>query len=180
VQANIGVTMSHAAFMSGTMDNDSSCKAGNISFPKGKTLGGDRRRTLREKFTRLNELTGSITLPSGVQAQASDKSLVDSLEGTVVWEYVSMACPQTIVQLYRGLMKVYMNQLGVYEGATAVVEHQDKYQAARLEMARSFILCGHQVFKTHIKSIAVFIHEDDQMEVTQGHFANKEGDGDLT
>jgi hypothetical protein len=127
VQANIGVTMSHAAFMSGTMDNDSSCEAGNISFPKGKTLGGDRRCTLREKFTRLNELTGSITLPSGVQARASDKSLVDSLEGTVVWEYVSMACPQTIVQLYRGLMKVYMNQSGVYEGATAVVEHQDKY-----------------------------------------------------
>jgi hypothetical protein len=42
--------------------------------------------------------------------------MVDSLEGTVVWECDSMACPQTIVQLYRGLMKVYMNQSGVYEG----------------------------------------------------------------
>jgi hypothetical protein len=52
--------------------------------------------TLRE-FARLNELTGSLTLTSGVQAAAGDKSIVDSLEGTVVWEYDSMACPQTIV-----------------------------------------------------------------------------------
>jgi hypothetical protein len=45
-------------------------------------------------------------------------------------------------------------------------------------MANSFILCSHQAFKTHIKSIAVFIHKDDWMEVAQGRFANKEGDGD--
>jgi hypothetical protein len=40
-----------------------------------------------------------LTLTSGVQAAAGDKSIVDSLEGTVVWEYDSMACPQTIVRL---------------------------------------------------------------------------------
>jgi hypothetical protein len=91
-----------------------------------------------------------------------------------------MACPQMIVQLYRGLMKVYVNQSAAYEGATAVVEHQDKDQAAGLEMAESFILCSHQAFKTHIKGIAIFIHEDDRVEVAQGHFANKEGDVDLT
>jgi hypothetical protein len=85
-----------------------------------------------------------------------------------------------MVQLYRGLMKVYVNWSRVYEGSTTVVEHQDKDQAAGLEMADSFILCIHQAFKTHIKSIAVFIHKDDRMEVAQGHLANKEGDGDLT
>jgi hypothetical protein len=68
----------------------------------------------------------------------------------------------------------------VYKGATAVVEHQDKDQAAGLEMAESFILCSHQAFKTHIKSITVFIHEDDWLEVAQGRFPNKEGDVDLT
>jgi hypothetical protein len=31
-------------------------------------------------------------------------------------------------------MKVYVNQSGVYEGATTVVEHQDKDQAAGLEI----------------------------------------------
>ncbi len=46
-----------------------------------------------------------------------------------------------------------------------MVEHHDKDQAAGLELAESFILCGHQAFKTHIKNIAVFIHKDDRMEV---------------
>ncbi len=56
-------------------------------------------------------------------------------------------------------MKVYVNQTNAYEGSTAVVELQDKDQAAGLELAESFILCGNQAFKTHIKSIAVFIHK---------------------
>ncbi len=149
------------------MDDDSNCETWIISFPNRKTLGGHTTQglyevTLREEFARLNELTGSLMLASGVQALAGAKSKVNSLEGTVVWEYDSMACPQTIVQLYRGMMKVYVNQSGVYEGSTAVVEHQDKDQAAGLEMADSFILCSHQTFKTHIKSIAVFIHKDDR------------------
>jgi hypothetical protein len=128
----------------------------------------------------LNKLTGSLTLTSGVQAAAGDKSIVDSLEGTVVWEYNSMACPQTIVRLYSGMMKAYVNQSNTYEGSTVLVEHQDKDQAAGLELAESFILCGHQAFSTHIKNIAVFIHKDNRMEVAQGRFTDKEGEGDLT
>jgi hypothetical protein len=174
----------HAMFLSGGLDDGSNCEAGIISFPNGKTIGGQAAQglyeiTLREEFVRLNELTGSLTLTSGVQAMAGDKSMVDSLEGTVVWEYDSMACPQTIVRLYRGMMKVYVNKSGVYEGSTAVVEDHDKDQAAGLELAESFILCGHQAFKTHIKNIAVLVHKDDRMEVAQGRFTNKEGEGDL-
>ncbi len=56
------------------------------------------------------------------------------------------------------------------------MEHHDNDQAASLELAESFILCGHQAFKTHIKNIAVFIHKDDWMEVAQGRFTNKEGE----
>ncbi len=41
-----------------------------------------------------------------------------------------------------------------------MVEHQDKDQAAGLELAESFILCSHQAFRTHIKNIAVFVHKD--------------------
>ncbi len=74
----------------------------------------------------MNELTGSLTLTSGVQARAADKSIADSLEGTVVWEYDPMECPQTIVKLYKGMMKAYVNQTSTYEGSTVVVEHQDK------------------------------------------------------
>jgi hypothetical protein len=61
-----------------------------------------------------------------------------------------------------------------------LVEHQDKDQTAGLEVAESFILCGHQAFRTHIKNIAVFVHKDDRMEVAQGRFSGKEGEADLT
>jgi hypothetical protein len=57
-------------------------------------------------------------------------------------------------RLYKGLMKAYTNQSGIFEGGVSVMEHRDKDQAAGLEIAESFILCGHQVFKTHIKNIA--------------------------
>jgi ribosomal protein L24 len=45
-------------------------------------------------------------------------------------------------------------------------------------MAESFILCGHQAFKTHIENIAVFMHKDDCVEVVQG--MDKGSDVDLT
>jgi hypothetical protein len=61
---------------------------GIVILPDGKVLNGQVAQglyeiTLREEFTKLNELNGSLTLTSGVQAAAGDKSIVDSLEGTV-------------------------------------------------------------------------------------------------
>jgi hypothetical protein len=185
VAGKIGATVSHTMFLTGGLDDESRCEVGIVTLPDGRVLNGQVAQglyefTLREEFARLNELTGSLTLTSSVQAAAGDKSLVDSLEGTVVWEYDTMACPQTIVKLFRGMMKAYVNQTNTSEGSTVVVEHQDKDQAAGLELADSFILCGHQAYRTHIKNIAVFIHKDERMQVAQGHFTDKEGEGDLT
>jgi hypothetical protein len=133
-------------FLSGGLDVERRCEVGMATLPNGKVLNilasqGLCEITLRDEFARLNKLTGSLTLTSGVQARAADKSIVDSLEGTIVWEYDSMDCLQTIVRLYRGMMKAYVNQTNTYEGSTVVVEHQDKDQAAGLELAESFILC---------------------------------------
>ncbi len=96
------------------MDDDSNFELGIISFPNGKTLSGQTAQglyeiTLHEEFAKINELTGSISLSSEIQACMLDKSQVDSLEGTLVWEYDSMACPQMIVQLDKSFMKVYTN-----------------------------------------------------------------------
>jgi hypothetical protein len=91
-----------------------------------------------------------------------------------------MAYPQMIVQLYKGLMKVYTNQSCIYEGSIAVMEHKEKDQVAGLEIAESFILCSHQAFKTNIKKIAVSMHNDDQGEVAQGQFTDNGGDIDIT
>jgi hypothetical protein len=140
VAGKIGATVSHTMFLTGGLDDESRCEVGIVTLPDSRVLNGQVAQglyeiTLREEFTRLNELTGSLILTSGVQAAAGDKSLVDSLEGTVVWEYDAMACPQTIVKLFRGMMKAYVNQTNTYEGSTVIVEHQDKDQAAGLELA---------------------------------------------
>jgi hypothetical protein len=84
---------------------------GIISFLYRKTLNSQAAQglceiTLMEEFPKMNKLSNSNMLSSSVQAMVSDKSLVDRLKGTVVWEYDSMACPQMIVQLYKRLMKI--------------------------------------------------------------------------
>jgi hypothetical protein len=61
-----------------------------------------------------------------------------------------------------------------------VVEYKDKDQAAGLEIAEPFILCWHQAYKTHIKSIAIFIHKDDPVEVAHGRFKDKGSDTNMT
>jgi hypothetical protein len=122
LEGKIGATASHSMYLASGLDDDSRCEVGIVTLPDSKVLDGQAAQglyeiTLREEFARLNELTGSLTLTSGVQAAAGDKSIVDSLEGTVVWEYDSMASPQTIVRLYRGMMKAYVNQTNTYEGS---------------------------------------------------------------
>jgi hypothetical protein len=87
VKGKIGATASHSMFLSGGLDDDSRCDVGMATLPDGKVMNGLAAQglyeiTLREEFARLNELTGSLTLTSGVQARAADKSIVDSLEGT--------------------------------------------------------------------------------------------------
>jgi hypothetical protein len=86
--------------LSRNLDGDSTCEAGVVS----KTLGGQVAQglheiTLMEEFAKMNEITDSIMLSLGFQARVSFRNLVDSLEGTMVWEYEPMACPKMIVQL---------------------------------------------------------------------------------
>jgi hypothetical protein len=92
-KGKIGATASHSMYLAGGLDDESKSKVGIVTFPDGKTLNGQAAQGLYEIMLReewLNELTGSLTLTSGVQAAAGDKSIVDSLEGTAVWEYDSM------------------------------------------------------------------------------------------
>jgi hypothetical protein len=80
-----------------------------INFPNGKMLGGLTTQglhemTLRAEFVKMNELTGTITPYSGIQMRMVVKRMVDSLEGTMVLDYNSVAFPP-IVMLYEGLLK---------------------------------------------------------------------------
>ncbi len=67
--------MSHTMFLAGDLDDDDNCEVGAITTTGGKALKGVEAQglyeiTLREEFARMNELTGSLTLTSGVQARA--------------------------------------------------------------------------------------------------------------
>ncbi len=91
IQTTNGAIVSHTIFLIGNWKDNSICEGGEgvISFPNGKTMGGQATQgfyeiTLREEFAKMNELTGSITLSFGIQARVSDKRLVDSLEGVIV------------------------------------------------------------------------------------------------
>jgi hypothetical protein len=71
-EGKIGAIASHSMFLAGGLDDQSRCEVGIITFPDGKTLNGQAAQglyeiTLREEFARLNELTGSLTLTSGVK-----------------------------------------------------------------------------------------------------------------
>jgi hypothetical protein len=48
IQATKWETISHAVFLSRGLDNGSNCKARTISFPNGKTLGGQVAQGLYE------------------------------------------------------------------------------------------------------------------------------------
>jgi hypothetical protein len=63
----------------------------------GQTTQGLHEMTLREDFAKMNELTRTITPYSGIQMRVIVKRMVDSLEGTMVWNYNSVANPQMVL-----------------------------------------------------------------------------------
>jgi hypothetical protein len=67
----------------------------------------------------------------------------------MVWGMI-MACPQMIVQLYRGLMKLYVNQMNVFKRQH---EHKDDDQAAGLEIAKSSVYFAAIKSTRHTKKV---------------------------
>jgi hypothetical protein len=96
--------------------------------------------------------------------------LVDSGEGIYVRDYSQDACPDTLVSLYRGRIKVLTNSTATFTDGTSIVSGREKNQVARLELKETMILCGRAGQATHIKSIAVFFHPMEQIEVASGKF----------
>ncbi len=79
VDGKVGATVSHTKFLAGDLDDEDNCEVGTVTTSDNKTLKGMAAQglykiTLREEFARMNELTGSLMLTSGVQARATDKS----------------------------------------------------------------------------------------------------------
>jgi hypothetical protein len=62
--------------------------------------------SIRMEWARANKVFGMITTTSGLIAPVTDRSLMDTRDGTYVWEYSQEDCPDSIVQLYLGNLKV--------------------------------------------------------------------------
>jgi hypothetical protein len=78
--------------------------------------------------------------------------------GTYVWDYSQDTCPDTLVSLYRGWIKVLTNSTVTFTDGTAIMSWRDKNQVAGLELKETMILCGRAAQTTHIENIAVFFH----------------------
>ncbi len=66
----------------------------------------------------------------GITAKATDLSLTDLVEGRYVWTHLEEECPRTLVQLYRGPIKIFTNRNSSLEGSLARMEGKAKEQVA--------------------------------------------------
>jgi hypothetical protein len=123
-----------------------------------------------QEWARANDLTGTIKLLEYLMGTTTDRTLVDSGEGTYVWDYSQDACPNMLVSLYRGRIKVLTNLTASFTDGTDIVAGRDKNQGAGLELKEILILCGRAAQTTQIKSIAVFFHPMEQIEMAFGKF----------
>jgi hypothetical protein len=62
----------------------------------------------------VKEVSGMITITSGLIAPVTDRSMMDTQDGTYVWEYSQEDCPDSMVQLYLGNVKVLSNSSTSY------------------------------------------------------------------
>ena len=95
-----------------------------------------------QEWARANDLTGTIKLLEYLMGTTTDRTLVDSGEGTYVWDYSQDACPNMLVILYRGRIKVLTNSTASFTDGTDIVAGRDKNQVAGLELKETMILCG--------------------------------------
>ncbi len=107
--------------------------------------------SVRMEWARVNEVSGMITTTSGLIAPVTDRSMMDTHDGTYVWEYSQEDCPDSIVQLYLGSIKVLSNSSTSYVGGLAIVEGSEKDQVAGLELTESFLLCGRAAMRTRVQ-----------------------------
>ncbi len=109
----------------GSLDNYGNCKVGPFEI-NGVTLKSQMATAMyeiyvRQEWARANDLTGTIKLTEYLMGTTTGRTLVDSGEGTYVWDHSKGACPDTLVSLYRGRIKVLTNSTASFTDGMAIV-----------------------------------------------------------
>jgi hypothetical protein len=142
------------------LDNNGNCKVGLYKVNgvplRSQVVTAMYEIYVHHEWARANYLTGYIKLSEYLMGMTTDPTLVDSGEGTYIWNYSQDACPDMLVSLYRGRIKVLTNSMAIFTDSTAIVSERDKNQVAELKLKETMILCGRAAKTTHIKNIAVF------------------------
>jgi hypothetical protein len=133
----------------GGLDNNGNCKVGLYEV-NGVPLRNQMATAMyeiyvRQEWARANDLTGNIKLSEYLMGTTTDRTLVDSGEGSDVWDHWQDACSHTLVSLYRGRIKVLTNSTASFTDGTAILAGRDKNQVAGLELKETMILCGRAV-----------------------------------
>jgi hypothetical protein len=118
----------------GGLDNNGNCEVGLFEV-NGVPLRSQMATAMyeiyvRQEWARANNLTGTIKLSEYLMGTTTDRTLVDSGEGTYVWDHSQDACPDMLVSLYRGRIKVLTNSTASFTDGTAIVAGRDKNQVA--------------------------------------------------
>ncbi len=163
----MGVKTDFSVYLVGGLDAQGNCEVGayevNGEMLTNQVVQASYEVDIKQVWARANDLTGTIKLTESLVATTTDRATVDSGEGTYVWDFSQDACPDTLVSLYSGPIKVLTNSTTTFTDGTAIVSGRDKNQVAGLELKETMVLCGRAAQKTHIKNIAVFFHPMEQM-----------------
>ncbi len=167
----MGVKTDFSVYLVGGLDAQGNCEVGayevNGVMLTSQVVQASYEVDIKQEWARANDLTGTIKLTESLVATTTDRATVDSGEGTYVWDFSQDACPDMLVSLYSGPIKVLTNSTMTFTDGTAIVSGRDKNQVAGLELKETMVLCGRAAQKTHI---AVFFHPMKQIQVVSGKF----------
>jgi hypothetical protein len=130
----MGVKTDFSVYLVGGLDAQGNCEVGAYEVD-GEMLTGQvvlaaYEVDIRQEWARTNDLIGTIKLSEALIATTTDRATVDSGEGMYVWDYSQDACPDTLVSLYTGPIKVLTNSTTTFTDGTAIVSGRDKNQVA--------------------------------------------------
>jgi hypothetical protein len=155
---DMNVRLSVIVNLVGGLDNNGNCEVGLFEVNgvplKGQVATAMYDIYVSQEWARANDLTGSIKLSEYLMGSTTDPTLVDSGEGTFIWDYSQDTCPDTLVSLYRGRILMLTNS--TFLDCIAILTRRDKNQVAGLELKETMTRCWRETQTTHIKNIAVF------------------------